>query len=242
MNFARALLQLVLCAALFAASGFAATKKFDGDNRSRDWNDSSLQNGDLPSAGSSASSGSFGFQSSGVPGSSGSSLVLGSPGTPDNWNGGTGNWSVPGNWSAGSPGASSDVTIYSGVNDTVTLDVGSTTIDSLTLGGASNGFISELNDGGTPENLTITNALSVGQNGILRLDGNGTVSAGADSSNAGQILLLNNATLSISGNLENAGTISVFQGNVIKVSGTLTNDSGASFSLEGSGEIANLAA
>ena len=114
-----------------------------------------------------------------------SSLIL-SPGTPDNWNGGTGNWSVPGNWSAGEPGASSDVTIYSGGNDTVTLDT-SPTITSLVLGGANNGFSSELTDGGTAQNLTITNALNVGQNGYLYLYGGSTVTAGADSSDAGSI-------------------------------------------------------
>ncbi len=66
MNVARALPQLVLCAALVATSGFAASKKIQRDNGSRDWNDSSLVNGDLPSSGSSVSSGSSGFQSSGA--------------------------------------------------------------------------------------------------------------------------------------------------------------------------------
>src|SRR5271166_3689839 len=197
MNYAPRL-PLVLCAVLFVTSGFAATKKIQRNDGSRDWNDLSLQNGDRPSVGSSVSSGSFGFQSSTAPGSSGSSLILGSPGTPDNWNGGAGNWSNAGNWSAGSPGANSDVKIYSGGNDTVTLDTNvPTAINSLTLGGVANGFTSELNDGGTAQNLTITNGLTVGQTGALNLTGSSTVTAGADSSNAGSVDLENASTLGI---------------------------------------------
>ena len=43
--------------------------------------------------------------------------------------------------------------IYSGGNDVVTLDVGSSTVNSLTVGGPSNGFSSELTDGGTAQTL-----------------------------------------------------------------------------------------
>jgi len=57
------------------------------------------------------------------------------PSSPDDWLGGTGNWSDPADWSAGLPGSSSDVFINTG-NDYVTLDT-STNINSLTLGGAS---------------------------------------------------------------------------------------------------------
>src|SRR5208282_3998148 len=98
---------LVLCAVLFVTSGFAATKKIQRHDRSGDWNDSSLRNGDLLNAGSSVPSGG-GSESLAI-GSLGSPSLVLNPGTPDNWNGGTGNWSVPGNWSAGAPGASSDV-------------------------------------------------------------------------------------------------------------------------------------
>src|SRR5271166_2684118 len=184
MKPARAFLQVVLSvflvAALVVSSGFAATKKFDRQRTvSEDWNDSPLMSAILLSAGSSAptdggpASLSIGLLES-------PSLALG-PGTPDNWNGGTGNWSVPDNWSAGSPGASSDVTIYSGGNDTVTLDT-SPTISSLVLGGATNGTTSELTDGGLAQTLTITNGLTVGQTGYLNLSGGSTVTAGADSS------------------------------------------------------------
>ena len=66
------------------------------------------------------------------------------------------------------PGSNSDVKIYSGSNDTVTLDTNST-INSLMLGGATNGFTSELMDGGSARTLNITTFLNVGQNGELVL-------------------------------------------------------------------------
>lgn len=48
------------------------------------------------------------------------------------------NWSNGTFWSTGSsPSPANDVTIYSDGNDLVTLDVGSTNINSLVLGGAA---------------------------------------------------------------------------------------------------------
>src|SRR5215469_15755339 len=57
------------------------------------------------------------------------------PTSPDNWLGGSGNWSNGALWSAGEPGGTSDVFINTG-NDSVMLDV-SKSIKSLTLGGSS---------------------------------------------------------------------------------------------------------
>jgi len=149
------------------------------------------------------------------------------PGTPDTWSGGTGNWSVAGNWNNGEPGANSDVTIYSGGSDYLSLDVGSTTINSLTLGGVANGFNSQLSDAGTNQTLNITNALNVGQNGYLQLTGaTSTLTAGADSVNAGQIYLYNGASLTINGNFDNKYVVQAENGtSEINVSGTLTNES-----------------
>ena len=58
-------------------------------------------------------------------------------GGTDYWLGGTGNWNG-GQWSTGNPPIpTDDVVIYSGVaDDLVTMNFGSTTIASLTLGGA----------------------------------------------------------------------------------------------------------
>ncbi len=94
------------------------------------------------------------------------------------------------------PDATSDVTIYSGGNDLVTLDVGSTTIESLTLGGINNGFTSELTDGGTAQTLTITNGLTIGATGYLNLTGASTVTA-ATMSNSGQVYIGPGATINL---------------------------------------------
>src|SRR5271157_4865694 len=124
----------------------------------------------------------------------------------DNWLGGTGNWSNGADWSAGEPVLGSDVMIYSGGNDNVTLDVGAN-INSLMLGGPTNGFISELTDGGSPQTLTITTFLTVGQNGQLVLSGGSNVTAGADSTNAGTIQINNGTTFQINANFANSGLL-----------------------------------
>ncbi len=80
----------------------------------------------------------------------------------ESWNGGPGNWSTCADWTPGCPGPGSDVLIYSSGNDNVTLDLGTTTINSLTLGGVSNGFSSQLTDGGTAQTLNITTFLNGG--------------------------------------------------------------------------------
>jgi len=198
-------LALALSAVLFVTSGFAATKKIQTHDRSEDWSDSPLMSGSLLSTGSSVPS--DGSPSLSVGSLKAPSLVP-SPGSPDNWNGGTGFWSDTGNWSAGAPGASSDVTIYSGGYDTATLDT-SPTISSLVVGGASNGTTSELADGGVAQTLTISNGLTTGASGILSLTGGSTVTAGAGSSNAGLIDLENASTLGITGNFTNSGTIRI---------------------------------
>lgn len=52
----------------------------------------------------------------------------------DSWLGGAGFWSNASQWSLGVPTSSSDVLISSGSYDSVFLDVGSSTVNSLTLG------------------------------------------------------------------------------------------------------------
>ena len=145
----------------------------------------------------------------------------------DSWNGGPGNWSNCADWTPGCPGPGSNALIYSSGNDNVTLDLGTTTINSLTLGGVSNGFTSELTDGGTAQTLNITTFLTVGQTGVLVLSGGSTVTAGADSSNAGSIQLFNGSLLSINGNVDNAGVLGAGYGggggDTLNISGTLTN-------------------
>src|SRR5271165_6299817 len=239
----RASLVVTLCAALCVSAGFAATKKSHRNNGPRDWNDLSLQNGDLssnwgdlslqngglPNAGRSVSSGSSGSQPSRASGGSASPL---NPGTPDNWTGCYGcGWNTPGNWSGGLPNSNSDVTIYSG-SDYVILDT-SATINSLTLGGAS-GSYSYLEDSGVAQTLAIGTSLTLGQTGYLYLTGGTTVTAGGDASNAGQIYLYNGSSLSVAGNFDNIYYAdAVNGGSVINVGGTLTNEANASFYEQG---------
>ena len=132
------------------------------------------------------------------------------PPTNDNWLGGTDVWSNSSKWSLGAvPGANNDTFIYSGGNDLVTLNVGSTTIKSLTLGGAPVGFTSELTDGGTLQTLDIIGALTIGQTGILSLTGGSTVTAGS-LSNSGSLVLGSNNQVKILGtwsNLDGSGNL-----------------------------------
>src|SRR5271165_3686993 len=116
---------------------------------------------------------------------------------PDIWVGGKDFWSNGNKWSTGVPGAGNDVTIYSGGNDYVTLDVGTSTIHSLTLGGASNGTTSYLVDAGHNETLTILQGLTVGQTGILQFTGSGSSITAATVSNDGSITIGAGATLNL---------------------------------------------
>ena|SRR5271165_1625510 len=166
-------------------------------------------------------------------------LTLTSAHAQDNWNGGTGNWSNGSDWSAGLPGAGNDVVIYSGGNDSVTLDT-SPTINSLTLGGVYQGnYYSQLTDGRVAQTLTITNAMNIGQTGVLYLTGGTTVSVGADSSNAGSIFLYKGSTVSINGNFDNQNEIITGGGgSQFNVIGTLTNQ--IEFELTGAGDSATV--
>lgn len=154
----------------------------------------------------------------------------------DNWNGGNGNWTNAGNWSTGLPGPTDDVAIFSGGQDLVLLDT-SPSIKSLTLGGADYITYSYLVDNGVAQNLTIARSLTVGVNGWLSLSGGSTVTAGADSSNAGIIEIYNGSNFQINGNFNNAASFYSGGGNTISVTGTLTN--GAAFHVN-NGDTVNL--
>ena len=93
------------------------------------------------------------------------SAPLNFPSSPDNWLGGTGNWSNAADWSAGLPGSGNDVFINTG-SDNVTLDT-SFSINSLTLGGSTGS--SQLIADGNPYTLTIVGALTINQSGNLYL-------------------------------------------------------------------------
>jgi fibronectin-binding autotransporter adhesin len=138
----------------------------------------------------------------------------------DFWNGGTGVWSNGSQWSLGtSPGINNNAFIYSGGNDLVTLDIGSGSVNQLSVGGASNGFTSELTDGRTAQNLTIIQGLSVGANGFLDLTGASTVTA-ATMGNSGHVFVGTGATLSLTS--QPAGITDAVAGSQFDLWGTFT--------------------
>ena len=215
-------LALTLGALLFVTAGFAGTRKFHRNDRSRSSTYLSLQNGRLPDASGSLSQGTSGIRPNGASRIYGSYLILGSPGTPDNWLGGTGNWSNGADWSGGVPVMTSDVSIATG-NDSVTLDIDSS-INSLALGGAS-GSSTLTSDA---HSLTIAGALTVASSGAL--------------------YARNGSTVNIHGAVNNSGILATgFQGgggNTLTITGTLTNQASGLVYLgmqeSGSGDMATL--
>ncbi len=102
----------------------------------------------------------------------------------DVWNGGSGNWHVPGNWSLGTvPNSSTDVDINASGDYTVTLNNASYTVNSLTLGGASGSQELLLEN-----SLTVSNASAVDANGTLDLNG-GSFGGSATLTNSGSVIL-----------------------------------------------------
>ena len=106
------------------------------------------------------------------------------------WNGGTGNWSVPTDWTPhGVPnnggGNLYNVTIDSGGSDSVSLDINAT-IASLVLGGTS-GSSTLQNLSGKAERLEVTGATTINRTGVLtfgnastlKLDGGLTLASGS---------------------------------------------------------------
>jgi hypothetical protein len=169
--------------------------------------------------------------------------------TTDLWNGGTGVWSNAGQWSIGVPQPAFDVIIYSGGNDLVTMDVGSSTVSSLTIGGAANGFSSQLTDGGVAQSLVVTNGLTVGQQGTLSFTGNGSSITAAAISNSGAVNIGHGVTLNltnqpngvtsvgagsswtIGGNFEVGGVANTGFSNLSSVGGVVMFQNGASQSI-----------
>jgi hypothetical protein len=101
------------------------------------------------------------------------------PQDQDNWLGGTGNWSNGSDWSLNAPPGSGDDAKIGGVNDYVSFDVGSATINSLTLSGTvtDNGIASQL----------ATSLLNVTSTGVLDFSASSINSGDGESSNYGNI-------------------------------------------------------
>ena len=169
-----------------------------------------------------------------------------------NWNGGTGNWSIAGDWSPnGVPnnggGNVYNVTIDSGGTDNVSLDINAT-IASLVLGG-STGSSTLANQLGIAETLTITGGLTVNATGSLIFAAGSTLTAGANSTNSGLIDLEQASHLSITGNLSNSGTVETNRfnegggANIFTLSGTFTNSASGQFivgNVNNTSDVANV--
>ena len=80
-------------------------------------------------------------------------------------------------------------------NDVVTLDTNGSAF-SLQIGG-SPGYTSQLTDGGATRNLSVSNGLTIAQNGSLRFTGNSSTISAGSLSNAGSILIGPGATLNL---------------------------------------------
>ena len=140
------------------------------------------------------------------------------PSSPDNWLGGTGNWSNGSDWSSGLPGTGSDVVIGTG-NDYVTLDTNAS-INSLTIGGVS-GASTLIGSSSTGYTVNIAGSLTVNQTGTLTL-GFDSLTAAFDSTNKG-MMNLTDSGLQFSATFVNSGNIELYGLDGIQVGGVFTN-------------------
>lgn len=142
------------------------------------------------------------------------------PQDQDNWLGGTGNWSNGSDWSLNSPPGSGDDATIGGATDYVHFDVGSTTINSLTLSGT-------LTDSGVASQLAITTFLNVTSTGVLDFSNSSVILADYTGtvSNYGQIYG-SIRTGSYSEGIDNHGVMVGSMG-AGQFGGSLTNEAGA---------------
>jgi len=185
--------------------------------------------------------------------------------TAVSWNGGSGNWNTPSDWSGGvvpnnGGGKTYNVTISNGEPETVTLNLG-VTISDLTLG------TSAILQSSQNDSLTIASGGTLTNSGTMSFDTTGsniTVASGGTLSNSGTINMeAAGETLNVSGTTINTGTINLegggaatftgsvtnsgtfqtgFSGgnNTVTVTGTFTNNSGAMLEVDGSGDVLNV--
>jgi hypothetical protein len=151
--------------------------------------------------------------------------------TGDNWLGGTGNWSVAGNWSAGVPGVSSAVTIGNTSSGNVTEDLASARAASLSM---LAGNILTITSGNT---LAVSGATTVdfraqlNVNNVKNGGSGGTMTSGAFT-DTGLVAVGNPGNtgaskLTITGTLTNAGGTMSVLGGKLSSAGSLVKVSGA---------------
>jgi len=157
--------------------------------------------------------------------------------------GGNGNWSPAGDWSPATVPNNSgpntyNVTISNGTTtETITLDI-SPTINNLTVGSDAT-LQSQGNN-----SLTIASGGFLSNAGTLTFSTSGSsLKVNGSTTNTGAMNIEGGSTASLTGNVNNSGMfITGFSGgnNTVNVTGAFTNNSGATLSLEGSGDVANI--
>lgn len=191
-----------LCVALCAGSGFASPIRTTPQSAAK-------------SAGIHASQSGSRYAAYRPPGYRGR-FSFAQPSSLDDWTGGTGLWSVAGNWSAGLPGNGSDVNINTG-NDFVSLDA-SANINSLTIGGSSGTSMLQGYQDQT-QTLNIARALTINQTGEFILTLGDTVTA-ATLTNGGELYVASGAALNLTN--QPGGVTDIVQGAYLGVLGTFT--------------------
>jgi len=161
------------------------------------------------------------------------------------WGDASGVWGAVTNWTGPRvPAASEDVVIAPDSLATVTGPTHSTTVKSLSIGGGV-GAATVRTDGGG--NLTVTNAVTVSDNGTLKhevgtfscgsLDNQGKIRVSSDVDvtgllvNDGETHVFAGGTVTTDGILTNSGSLSLYGGTLDGFQ--LTNDFGATFSARG---------
>ena len=157
--------------------------------------------------------------------------------TPDDWTGGSGNWST-GSWSTGLPGATERVVIGTGTGGAVTLDQSASVYDlTLQTGASGSGSPVAYSLGFDPAaTLTTAGGVSIGSGTALDVEAAGAaLDSGGGLTNAGLVHLESGGTVSVGtaalpASLDNAGTILVDSnltgGSSLRVSGTLSDAGG----------------
>ena len=157
--------------------------------------------------------------------------------TPDNWTGGSGNWST-GSWSTGLPGATERVVIGTGTGGTVTLDQSASVYDVTLQAGAPGlaGPVPYSLAFNPSETLTTAGGVGIGSGTAIDVEAAGAVlDTGGGLTSAGLLHLESGGTVSVGtaalpGSLDNTGTILVDSnlsgGSSLSVSGTLSNAGG----------------
>ncbi len=155
----------------------------------------------------------------------------------DNWLGGTGNWSDGGKWSLNSPPGSGDDATIGSAGDFVHFNVGTATINSLTLDG-------ELTDDGIASQLTLSSFLNVTSTGILDFSASSINLPGymQGSTNYGKISAagLSIGTSTMGGYFDNYGVVNVGGLGIARPGGQFRNEASATLTTTAGASVGDI--